>query len=94
MTKFLVALQVLCLVFGHPEKCSDHICGMYCKFGFERDEKGCEICKCKEELCNVKCSGKLCKMYCHLGFERDENGCEICKCKQELCNVSQSKLNE
>ncbi|ELT97021.1 hypothetical protein CAPTEDRAFT_69907, partial [Capitella teleta] len=65
---------------GH---CDPVSCYMHCEHGFEVDERGCDVCQCKEAP--PKCSPFQCLMYCENGFERDANGCEICKCKTQ-CN--------
>ena len=58
--------------------CSPMMCLMYCEHGFEQDENGCDVCKCKAA---PTCSPVMCAMYCEHGFEQDQNGCDICQCK-------------
>jgi len=66
-----------CVVKG-PTPCPPVLCQLYCENGFELDENGCAICKCKQPACPPV----MCELYCEDGFELDANGCEICKCKQ------------
>jgi hypothetical protein len=36
---------------GKCVKCPEVMCMLYCENGFETDENGCEICKCKQDPC-------------------------------------------
>jgi hypothetical protein len=56
--------------------CEPVMCDLFCEFGFQVDERGCEVCKCNE------CKPVLCKMYCEYGFKKDANGCEVCECNE------------
>lgn len=47
-------------------------CNNQCKFGFRKDEKGCDMCKCIE-----------CHKQCLDGYMIDNKGMSICKCQRE-----------
>lgn len=47
-------------------------CNNHCEFGFKKDEKGCDVCKCTE--CHKQCSD---------GYMIDNKGVSICKCQRE-----------
>ncbi|CAF1600404.1 unnamed protein product, partial [Didymodactylos carnosus] len=49
-------------------------CSQVCKYGFERDEFGCQLCSCN------KCPLHTCRMFCLYGFQKDEDGCDKCEC--------------
>eukprot|EP00795_Rhopilema_esculentum_P002551 gene2551-747_t len=73
-----------------PPVCPLAMCAMYCEHGFERDDKGCNICKCR------KCPLGMCRMYCKNGFQKNEFGCEICECKPDpkpLCPPVMCKMH-
>ncbi|XP_038046743.1 multiple epidermal growth factor-like domains protein 6 [Patiria miniata] len=69
---------------GHScvEGCRPVLCRMYCRFGWDRDENGCEICKCKAPPSD--CKPLLCRLGCRNGYQTDENGCDICKCRGHI----------
>lgn len=48
-------------------------CNNHCEFGFKKDEKGCDVCKCTE--CHKQCSD---------GYMIDNKGVSICKCQPWL----------
>jgi hypothetical protein len=48
------------------DECDEMMCEMHCDYGFETDENGCEICKCKEG--EDEC--EMCK-----DFEREQEQC-------------------
>ena len=81
--------------------CSLAKCLMLCPNGFEKNEHGCEICKCKggkaqwNKLCITWLSAcpPFCLMFCPSGFEKDGNGCEICKCKKRKTYVENILLS-
>ena len=54
--------------------CEQVVCDLTCKYRYQRDENGCEICACNQ------CPLGLCRMFCAYGFRRNEDGCEICEC--------------
>jgi hypothetical protein len=56
--------------------CSPNRCKIKCRFGFQRDKNGCEICKCNRPPCpQLKC------ISCQEGFRyRYENNCQTCDC--------------
>ncbi len=80
---------------------------MFCEFGFEVDEHGCNICKCRpapvaqvEE--SKKCPPVKCALHCRFGFAKDPvTGCPTCmfstslKCDliQEINRNSYKKAN-
>ncbi|CAH1797666.1 unnamed protein product [Owenia fusiformis] len=80
-------------------KCDPVLCKMYCEFGFESDENGCETCMCKMNPCKASpvlcpdddrvagCEGCLgnCTMSCHYGYKTDDNDCPICECRANPC---------
>lgn len=57
--------------------CPPVTCDLYCPYGYQKDEKGCEICRCVN-----RCEPVLCDLHCEYGFARDVNGCEICQCNK------------
>jgi hypothetical protein len=61
--------------------CSPVMCELYCEHGFQTDENGCQICKCKP----APCLPVMCGLYCEFGYQKDENGCDLCKCKPAPC---------
>ena len=64
-----------------------YLCGLYCPYGYETDENGCQLCQCKEL---ITCPPVRCEMYCEHGFKKDEFGCEICQCNEcspVLCEI-------
>jgi hypothetical protein len=63
--------------------CMPVMCELYCEHGFETDENGCEVCKCKKAP--EPCLPIFCGLYCEFGYEKDENGCDLCKCKPAPC---------
>jgi len=69
--------------------CPLALCKMGCPNGFEKDENGCQICKCKKA---DKCAGRpMCLIHCPHGREIDENGCDLCKCKKS-CPLALCKM--
>jgi hypothetical protein len=64
----------------HVVECSQLSCGdLNCPNGLQKDENGCEICKC---ACPLKCS--FYKTRCKNGLQKDKYGCDICKCCPNL----------
>ena len=65
-------------------ECSEVMCAMYCKDGFQKDENGCEICKCNEPAKRAaqKCPLAQCFMLCQHGRKKDANGCVKCECNE------------
>lgn len=60
-----------------PTECGEVMCALYCEYGFQTNEQGCEICSCNEA---PKCEPLACKLDCEHGLAQDENGCDICEC--------------
>ena len=57
-------------------------CQMVCPYGYEKDERGCNTCKCKPKSHLSKCPSLNCLMlHCEGGFKVDENNCDTCECK-------------
>ena len=57
-------------------------CQIFCQYGYVKDERGCNTCKCKPEQDSSKCPSLICPVnHCEGGFEVDENNCPTCKCK-------------
>ena len=46
---YFVKKYTIHIIFLFLDKCPPQ-CRMYCKFGFEKNARGCEICKCKGTL--------------------------------------------
>lgn len=58
------------------ENCTNlNNCTLECKHGYEKDDKGCSVCKCREE--------EECHLKCESGFLIDGSGTEICECAEE-----------
>ena len=59
-------------------------CRMFCEHGFEKDEQGCDMCRCRTEdtpaVRRPVCPEVMCMMFCEHGFEKDEHGCDMCRC--------------
>jgi len=55
-------------------QCEQTICDLNCKYGYQRDERGCEQCVCNS------CPLTSCRMFCKYGFRRNQDGCEVCDC--------------
>ncbi|CAH1787382.1 unnamed protein product [Owenia fusiformis] len=80
-----------------PVCCNAVMCALYCKNGFQKDDNGCDICKCnppKETCENKTCpSGEFCEMKvapCLVPpcpeFPTCVNPCEAKRCsKDEVC---------
>ncbi|XP_065201867.1 cysteine-rich motor neuron 1 protein-like isoform X3 [Planococcus citri] len=51
-------------------------CDKSCTRGFQKDENGCDVCKC--EKCPILDD---CPKECSNGFDKNDKGCSICKCK-------------
>jgi hypothetical protein len=56
------------------DKCLPVTCELDCKYGFQRDAVGCQICACNS------CPIGQCKIFCMYGFKKNEDGCDICEC--------------
>ncbi|XP_036406218.1 cysteine-rich motor neuron 1 protein-like [Megalops cyprinoides] len=63
-----------------------------CSIGFEKDQNGCNTCRCKTR--EEEHGGQLadCGLSCPLGYQTDEQGCRMClcrtqpeECKSEAC---------
>ena len=66
-------------------KCPDVMCSMYCSGGFEKNNDGCSICKCKvEDKCN-NWYYKTCTIDSHC---KDNYSCVTQKkhCLASICN--------
>lgn len=65
--------------------CPEVMCAMYCEHGFQKNEDGCDICKCREQD-QVKCNNTLpeCSTECPHGYlhRKDSQGCPTCECRQ------------
>ncbi|XP_071788249.1 uncharacterized protein [Asterias amurensis] len=70
--------------------CPPVLCRMHCEHGWATDNRGCEICECKQldgssttELAEgtPTCSPVMCLIFCQHGFVKDNNGCDMCQCK-------------
>jgi hypothetical protein len=57
--------------------CEPPPCDLLCPWGYDRNELGCEVCRCAQA---PGCPRNDCALYCPWGFERDANGCEVCAC--------------
>lgn len=55
-------------------QCEEIVCDVVCKYGYQRDERGCQQCACNT------CPMTRCRMFCMYGFRRNEDGCEVCEC--------------
>jgi len=76
MDKFFILFVAACALTAYTEaRTCGGLCRLFCKFGFEQDANGCDICVCRDE------PAKQCKMLCPFGLERDEDGITLCKCK-------------
>jgi hypothetical protein len=72
-----------------PEGCSRAMCRMFCEDGFETDERGCEVCRCRSQpkpepsqpTPEHACPEVMCLMFCEHGFEKDELDCNMCTCR-------------
>ena len=54
-----------------------HIAGWFCYNDcdvFKRNEDGCEICECEEQVFSEGCPDEMCMMHCPLGRKKDDNG--------------------
>ncbi|CAF1422311.1 unnamed protein product [Adineta steineri] len=49
-------------------------CDAVCKYGYERDLSGCELCSCNN------CPLHTCRMFCMYGFKKNSDGCDVCEC--------------
>ncbi len=49
-------------------------CDLDCKYGYERDPSGCQLCSCN------RCSLQTCRMFCMYGFKKNSDGCDVCEC--------------
>ncbi|XP_055350692.1 antistasin-like [Paramacrobiotus metropolitanus] len=56
------------------------MCMIYCEHGFELNENGQQICKCRTA---PTCAPVMCMIFCEHGFDTAENGCEVCRCKPQ-----------
>ena len=72
-------------------------CQIFCQYGYVKDERGCNTCKCKPEQDSSKCqirrsfSPSKCLMLCPYGYEQDERGCRTCRCKPKNDLILNSK---
>jgi len=53
-------------------ECSPVKCRMFCAYGFNRDENGCEICKCNDSP--QPCPQLNCANTCLNGYRKDSSG--------------------
>jgi len=58
------------------EACPGVMCDLWCEWGFQVGDDGCEICACAP---GPECP-PLCDMFCRYGNVIDDNGCELCQC--------------
>ena len=66
-------------------------CNLNCKYGFERDPSGCQLCSCNQ------CPLQTCRMFCMYGFKKNNDGCDVCECDwapiAEKISCSEVKIN-
>ena len=61
-----------------PMGCPGVGCAIFCPNGYEKDAKGCEICKCRPVGCpTIACAPQP---PCPYGTVKDANGCSTCTC--------------
>jgi len=83
----LVCLIISCASFALATSCPP-VCRKLCRHGFQTDENGCAICRCRtitQELSDllspsIRC-GPVCRMYCPYGFRTGITGCPVCACR-------------
>ncbi|XP_065667397.1 antistasin-like isoform X2 [Hydra vulgaris] len=92
MNHLIVVLALSAVVTFANAECDKKQCRMFCKFGFQQDENGCDICKCAERP-EKRCNNRQCKMLCPEGFQVDANGCEICRCKRSALEAPEKKCD-
>ncbi|XP_038060820.1 cysteine-rich motor neuron 1 protein-like isoform X2 [Patiria miniata] len=67
--------------------CPDFMCAIYCEYGHQKDQNGCDTCNCLEEP--VDCGDVFCTMHCPYGFKKQPNGCAICECQNNPAGCSE-----
>jgi hypothetical protein len=79
-------------------ECEPLSCRMDCEHGLAQDERGCDMCQCRDTPTAPApapvpsrtngCPGVMCAMWCENGFEVDpDTGCEVCSCKADCPEV-------
>ena len=63
-------------------ECPMRLCVQNCPSGYEKDDQGCQTCKCLES----RCPKLKCNLDCtESGYKLDNNGCAICECFVNQC---------
>ncbi|XP_072036376.1 uncharacterized protein [Amphiura filiformis] len=72
-------------------ECPPVLCTLACENGFQKDDKGCDICSCNEEK---SCGSVFCTGHCPYGNKDDKNGCPICDCKEKPAKCKESNCSD
>ncbi|XP_064596574.1 antistasin-like [Liolophura sinensis] len=81
LTRVLICALLLAIAAARTAGKCPPVCWKFCPFGNERDNKGCEICRCRPPPRALEDCPPLCGDACPYGNERDKNNCDTCLCR-------------
>ena len=77
-------IECACFMSERTRGCEAMVnqCRLQCSGGYDTNQNGCEICRCRGSACPVF----DCAQLCQYGYTTDSRGCPTCNCRTTPCS--------